>query len=762
MKKKYRVDQLGVECTASNVAQRANQVCISIVYVTIGLVSTGCMQDGGGFAGTRNYMRDIELQPGSDDGLVNAVIEIPAGTREKWEVDPQTGFMGQDVEDGKPRVIRYSMPYPANYGMIPRTVQSLEKGGDGDPLDVIVLGPVTKRGETVAVRPIGVMRMTDSGETDDKIISVHPADPFVGSIESLDSLEHDFPGTLSILDTWFTQYKCKPGKIAVTGFDGPGQAQEAILEAYHSFTNNDESRSSPLPPLDLTKEVSSRSSESLTLFCPSRMVGGKALSLVAELRNRSGLTDWRIWHQIGEIKAACAKDGRPVRIQSSVFESFPAGAGGESLPQNSMRFYNSVGSVSLFLDSEGIELPADIQITVRVGLLQASQTIRVLDGSRPEGLRALSGTLSDGDLVWSPERGVVHLTGSVTVPESRVLKIAPGTLIMADPGPAGEGTAILVKGAIEAIGTRYEPIFFFAAAGEAAMKLPQEHLNNDNAWRGIWHEGDATSRYSNVIISGAGNGAIEFHPRPPIMRFEGTCSALFEDSAILDCPGKAFHTNGSGDYRILRSLVSRVGIGGEFFGENHHLLIEDTWFSRIGRAPEASGADGDMIHLNTASAIQIIRRCILTDGGDDAIDHSDSHPIVEDCIIYDIRDKSASLTGGSLTVRNTLVFNAGSGFRGAVSAEKCTITVASPISCPVNVSQCIITPFTICGSSGVIRNCLLGLPCGIESGDTNRSADPLFVSPRSNDFSVGPDSPAIGMGPQGETIGWQGFETRRK
>ena len=108
----------------------------------------------------------------------SAVIEIPKGSKCKYELDKFTGLLRLD------RVLYTSTHYPANYGFIPRTYAD-----DGDPLDVLVLGsepiyPMT----LVSVYPIGVMRMIDGGSLDDKIIAIAKNDPNYNKIRSIDEL----------------------------------------------------------------------------------------------------------------------------------------------------------------------------------------------------------------------------------------------------------------------------------------------------------------------------------------------------------------------------------------------------------------------------------------------------------------------------------------------------------------------------------------------------------------------------------------------
>lgn len=174
--------------------------------------------------GKENLITDFP--PKFKDGDINAVIEIPAGTLAKWEVNKQNGTLEWDKKDNKPRVINY-LSYPANYGMIPQTLLSKEKGGDGDPLDVIVLGTSVKRGSVVKSKLIGVLYLLDGGEQDDKLIAVSKSSPLY-HINSIAELNKNYNGIAEILKTWFTNYK-GAGKMEFKGF-GDKKEAEKILE----------------------------------------------------------------------------------------------------------------------------------------------------------------------------------------------------------------------------------------------------------------------------------------------------------------------------------------------------------------------------------------------------------------------------------------------------------------------------------------------------------------------------------------------------
>ena len=167
-----------------------------------------------------------------EGGFIHVVVEIPTGGTDKWEVSKPDGKMRWEVVDGRPRVVQY-VGYPGNYGMVPRTVLDAAAGGDGDPLDVLVLGPPRGRGAVMKVRPIGVLRLLDRGEQDDKILAVDPDGPFA-TVENLSSLQERFPGVRLIVETFFSSYK-GAAKTKLLGWAPPAEAWEIIRLASATF-----------------------------------------------------------------------------------------------------------------------------------------------------------------------------------------------------------------------------------------------------------------------------------------------------------------------------------------------------------------------------------------------------------------------------------------------------------------------------------------------------------------------------------------------
>ena len=160
---------------------------------------------------------------------VNALIEIPQGSRSKYEVDKDTGLLKLD------RVIYSSFQYPINYGFIPQTL-----GQDGDPLDILVLCSQSIQSLClVEANVIGNMQMIDSGQVDDKIIAVAAKDPSVNHFTRMEDLPQHF---LLELRNFFEQYKVLENKkVEIDNFQDQIIAYRIINEAIdlykETFTN---------------------------------------------------------------------------------------------------------------------------------------------------------------------------------------------------------------------------------------------------------------------------------------------------------------------------------------------------------------------------------------------------------------------------------------------------------------------------------------------------------------------------------------------
>ena len=165
-----------------------------------------------------------EVPVGSDaPESFNAIIEVPQGSKVKYELDKKTGLIMVD------RVLYSSVVYPANYGFIPQTYAE-----DKDPLDVLVLmqEPVDPL-SLLHARPIGLMKMVDQGEADDKIICVHVEDPaYNGYYHIWEIPDH----RLQELKRFFLDYKLLEEKeVAVQDFLGPDKARAVVRKAIERY-----------------------------------------------------------------------------------------------------------------------------------------------------------------------------------------------------------------------------------------------------------------------------------------------------------------------------------------------------------------------------------------------------------------------------------------------------------------------------------------------------------------------------------------------
>jgi len=169
-----------------------------------------------------NIWHDISPKRISPTDFI-AVIEIKKGSKKKYELDKETGFIILD------RILHTSTHYPANYGFIPRTY-----GDDLDPLDVLVLcseeiEPLT----LVRCYPIGVISMIDNGRNDEKIIAIPFNDPNYNTCMSLADLPaHVFEE----MSHFFSVYKALENKqTAVNEVSGPAEAIRIIEQAIENY-----------------------------------------------------------------------------------------------------------------------------------------------------------------------------------------------------------------------------------------------------------------------------------------------------------------------------------------------------------------------------------------------------------------------------------------------------------------------------------------------------------------------------------------------
>ena len=165
-----------------------------------------------------------DLPPGRNPPEeVTAVIEIPSGSRNKYELDKETGLLKLD------RVLYSAVHYPSDYGFIPRTLHE-----DGDPLDILVLlKEQTFPGCMIDVRPIGVLKMLDRGEPDDKILGVPLHDPAHEEFFDIADIPQHM---LREIEYFFSTYKDLEGKrVQAAGWEKSEHAMQIIVESIERY-----------------------------------------------------------------------------------------------------------------------------------------------------------------------------------------------------------------------------------------------------------------------------------------------------------------------------------------------------------------------------------------------------------------------------------------------------------------------------------------------------------------------------------------------
>ncbi len=169
-----------------------------------------------------NILHDIAAGTAEE---MNVIIEIPKFSKNKYEIDKETGIIALD------RVMHSAQDYPFDYGFVPQTLWH-----DGDPLDVVLLTTYPLfPGILVKARPVAVMGMLDSGETDDKIIAVPVDDPRWENIKDLKDLNTH---TLKEIEHFYSTYKkIQKKEVLVKDFGDKKKAQEVFAEGVEMYKN---------------------------------------------------------------------------------------------------------------------------------------------------------------------------------------------------------------------------------------------------------------------------------------------------------------------------------------------------------------------------------------------------------------------------------------------------------------------------------------------------------------------------------------------
>ncbi len=155
--------------------------------------------------------------------FVNGIIEIPKGSRAKYELDKKSGLLRLD------RVLYSSVYYPANYGFIPQSY-----GDDNDPLDILILSQIDFNPLCIVnAKVVGVMQMIDQGEADDKIIAVAADDVSVNYVNDIDQLPPHFTKELR---HFFEEYKTLENKkVIVEEFQNKEVAQKIVAQSFEDY-----------------------------------------------------------------------------------------------------------------------------------------------------------------------------------------------------------------------------------------------------------------------------------------------------------------------------------------------------------------------------------------------------------------------------------------------------------------------------------------------------------------------------------------------
>jgi hypothetical protein len=412
---------------------------------------------------------------------------------------------------------------------------------------------------------------------------------------------------------------------------------------------------------------------------------------------------------------------------------------------------NGLGSALVAVAAPAANPDFEIRAAIAAEGLEAQRELRSLAA---EPVAAVVGDVAGPLTEWS---GVIHVTGNVTVPAGRTLRVLPGTLVLIDGLPSGENAPRLtVRGKLESLGTELSPVSFTAR-------------DPTRAWGEIRHEAAEPSLYRHTMISRAGNSPRGGHTDTgPAVR--STDSAIrFENSSISDTVGKSMTAGGS-SLEFVETLLTRSVMGPEV--GSTALIFERSY------ALEFRGTDdNDGIYLHDQDAGQVIRLTdsVFAGGDDDAIDTLGSDVLIEGCIVRDFDGpdadtKGISIFSGEVTIRRCLVVgNAigvsakGQSSGATVHIDRTTITDNRTVGIQAddkygvpNLRIRIFVTSSIIREADAVRTDYPQFPDDIQirfsdvsepwSGEGNLLADPMFQAPAARDYQLLADSPCIDAG----------------
>ncbi|MCP4447630.1 MAG: hypothetical protein GY811_20175 [Myxococcales bacterium] len=462
---------------------------------------------------------------------------------------------------------------------------------------------------------------------------------------------------------------------------------------------------------------------------PTRAIAGKSLPLRVKLHTPSGA-------------ALLSRPEATVKLTARV------GSDSVSVTPETMVLTHGVGITEIAIDAVG-----EVELSVSVDELSATRSLTIL--STPSE-RALSGSLSGPDLLWSRDDGVVRISGTATVPAGETLTIEPGSLVMLD-----AQASLTVGGKMIARGTDAEPIAIFAS-------------DSNTPWAQIKIEGaNSLAEWAYLTISGGGDTPGVGHCCGPVVSVTDG-ALLMDEAAILASPAKGMFAQNA-ELTLSRAQFAHLKMGAEIYGGKAR--ITDSHFFEF-----RGDNDNDGIYFR-AGGDSVVTRSIVTGGDDDGIDTNAASLVLSEVIVHDFVDKCVSVDGLDVVIRDSLLAHCdvGLGIKQNVEATARTethvldTTIATHATAGVSIIARIPTAVVRPELENVIiwhspasltteysldeismNYCDLEHSVAIE-GTGNISEDPLFVDPEGYDYRFMEGSAAATAGPQLSPIGWPGY-----
>jgi DNA-binding beta-propeller fold protein YncE len=441
------------------------------------------------------------------------------------------------------------------------------------------------------------------------------------------------------------------------------------------------------------------------------------------------------------VQVSLERGGRPVRLP---LRGARARIDGELVDLTA-----GTGGRALTAEALGVRT-----IEIEAGGVTTSVEVEVVDPAA----RALTGALTGAALSWSPDDGVITLTGAATVAAGETLSIAPGTLVA-----MGPGATLTIEGDLDARGTAAAPISIFAADPAAE-------------WDTIAHVG-GTATYEHVRFSGGGSGDSLGHCCTPMLRGDGTTLAL-RHVMFSDTYAKALYAR-LGDVEITDSVFARIEMGVEI-GRSDHTTVTDSVFTTF-TGPAGGDNDNDGLYFHEEGGYTVAR-CVFADATDDLLDLEYASAVLTDVIFLGAEDKAVSINGGHAAFTNALFADsliglglkddralepatptctrctlAGNGTGLAISQRNNAPSVIEPVFTDsiVWANQAdITTAFTF--PEITLDHCVIADPLGTTATST-LSEDPRLRDPATADYRLADGSPAATASTTGGPVGWAPF-----